>query len=237
MIEPLEKRLRLLCSETIIILLIMASMSAVNNMMMMRVSILLSRRSLVACPSASARSLSTLPSRFHAVKQLHAHQTTNYNQQRHHLFSTKTRRRRRGGTSPNSNRDLSPQQFLSIANDLLDKVESAVLKLKNNNEGLEIIRHPASSSGDASDADDSEFRQHLGQLEIKVPSIEGPYDGGTYMLTINADNNVALQCLSGNFTYVYNNTTGEWVGQEDGHSLLGILTRDWIRQCHGVPDF
>ena len=217
----------------------MASVSAVN-MMMMRSGILLSRRRslVVACPSAASRSLSSLPSRYHDAKQLqlHAHQTTNYNQQRHHLFSTRTRRRRRGGASSNTNRDLSPQQFLFIANDLLDKVESAVMKLKDSNEGLEVIRHPA-SSGDSSGADDSEFRQHLGQLEIKVPSIEGPYDGGTYMLTINADNNVALQCLSGNFTYIYNNTTNEWVGQEDGHSLLGILTRDWIRQCHGVPDF
>ena len=213
----------------------MTPMSAANTMMM-RGGFLLSRRCLLACPSAASRSLSTLPSRFHNVKQLHAHQTTNYNHHRHHLFSTKTRRRRRGGTSPNTNRDLSPHQFLSIANDLLVKVESAVLKLKNSNEGLEVIRHPASSA-DTSNADDSDFRQHLGQLEITVPSIEGPYDGGTYLLTVNADNNVALQCLSGNFTYVYNNVTNEWVGQEDGHSLLGILTRDWIRQCHGVPDF
>mmetsp|Transcript_28760 Transcript_28760/g.57932 ORF Transcript_28760/g.57932 Transcript_28760/m.57932 type:complete len:212 (+) Transcript_28760:41-676(+) len=211
----------------------MTTMSAAN--MMMRGGIIMSRRSLVACSSAASRSLSTLPSRYDVVTQLHAHQTTNYNHQRHHLFSTKTRRRRRGGASLSNDRDLSPQQFLSVANDLLDKVESSVLKLKNNNEGIEVTRHPA-SSGSTSDADGSD-RQHLGQLEIKVPSIEGPYEGGTYMLTINADNNVALQCLSGNFTYVYNTVTSEWVGQEDGHSLLGILTRDWIRQCHGVPDF
>ena len=151
----------------------MASVSSAVNMMMMRGGILLSRRSLVvACSSAaSSRSLSSLPSRYHDAKQLPscAHQTanTNYHQQRHHLFSTRTRRRRRGGTSTNNNRDLSPQQFLSIANDLLDKVESAVLKLKDSNEGLEVLRHPA-SSGDTSGAEDSEFRQHLGQLEIKV---------------------------------------------------------------------
>ncbi len=212
----------------------MASVSASN--MMMRVGFMASRRSLIASSSAS-RYLSTLPSRSYTVNQLHyAHQTTNYNHQHRHLFSTRTRRRRRGGASLNNNRNLSPEQFLSNANELLDKVESSVLKLKSNNEGIEITRHPA-SSGDTSDADGSEFRQHLGQLAIKVPSIEGPYDGGSYMLTINADNNVALQCLSGNFTYIYNAATSEWVGQEDGHSLLGMLTRDWIRQCHGVPDF
>jgi hypothetical protein len=211
-------------------------MSAANTMM--RGIIMSSRRSAVfSCSSSASRSLSTLPSRHHDVKQ-HAHQTI-HNHQRQHLFSTKTRRRRNrgGGASLNNSGELSPQEFLSIANDLLDKVESSLLKLKNCNEGLEITRHPPSSSGDRSDEDGSEFRQHQGQLSIKIPSIEGPYDGGTYLLTINEDNNIALQCLSGNFTYVYNTSTGEWVGQEDGHSLLGILTRDWIRQCHGVPDF
>lgn len=214
----------------------MTSVSAAN--MMMRGGIIMaSRRILIACSSAS-RSLSTLPSRFYSVNQLHAHQTTNYNHQPHHLFSTRTRRRRsRGGASLNNDRNLSPEQFLSTANDLLDKVESSVLKLKSSNEGIEITRHPASSGGDTSDADGSELREHLGQLAIKVPSIEGPYEGGSYTLTINADNNVAMQCLSGNFTYIYNTATSEWVGQEDGHSLVGMLTRDWIRQCHGVPDF
>mmetsp|Transcript_10302 Transcript_10302/g.14805 ORF Transcript_10302/g.14805 Transcript_10302/m.14805 type:complete len:214 (+) Transcript_10302:32-673(+) len=213
----------------------MTSVSAANMMMRGGISVA-SRRSLTAC--SSARSFSVFPSRFYTENQLHehAHQTTNINHQRHHLFSTRTRRRRRGGASLNNNQNLSPGQFLSNANDLLDKVESSVLKLKSSNEGIEMTRHPA-SSGDTSDADGSEFRQHLGQLTIKVPSIEGPYDGGSYTLTINADNNVAMQCLSGNFTYIYNTATSEWVGQEDGHSLLGMLTRDWIRQCHGVPDF
>lgn len=213
----------------------MTSVSAAN--MIMRGGIIVaSRRSLGACSSA-ARSLSTLPSRFYSVNnQLHAHQTTSYHHQPHHLFSTRTRRRRRGGASANNNRNLSPEQFLSHANDLLDKVESSVMKLKSSNEGIEITRHTA-SSGNTSDADGSEFREHLGQLSIEVPSIEGPYEAGSYTLTINADNNVAMQCLSGNFTYIYNTATNEWVGQEDGHSLLGMLTRDWIRQCHGVPDF
>jgi len=213
---------------------------------MMRGMIMSSRRSVVMlCSSSSSRSLSTLPlSRIHQEakqqqqQQQHAHQTI-HNHHRQHSFSTKTRRRRtRGiGASRNNSGDFSPQEFLSVANDLLDKVESSLLKLNYSNDGLEITRHPPSSLGDRSDEDDSEYRHHQGQLLIKIPRIEGPYDGGTYLLTINEDNNVALQCLSGNFTYVYNTDTCEWVGQEDGHSLLGMLTRDWIRQCHGVPDF
>jgi hypothetical protein len=164
-------------------------------------------------------------------------------QQQQRLFSTRTRRRRvrgeAGGASSthDTSRELSPDQFQSIAYDLLDKVESSLRKLLDCNDGLEIKRHPPSST--TVDTDDSEsFRQHQGQLSIIVPSIGGPYDGGTYLLTIHSDENtISLQCLSGNFTYIYNTGTGEWVGQEDGHSLLGILTRDWIRQCHGVPDF
>ena len=49
---------------------------------------------------------------------------------------------------------------------------------------------------------------------------------------------VVLQSpLSGSFTYIFDASSREWVGSEDGHSLLGMLTRDWIRQCRGVPDF
>lgn len=215
-------------------------MSAANTMLR-GISMSSSLRSVVSCSSAAnRRSVSTLPSRnYNDVKQQHAHRQTNYYHQHHHLFSTKTRKRRiRGGrTSLDISQYLSSQQFLSVANDLLDKVESSLAKLKDSNEGVEITRYPP-SSGDRSDADGSQFRENQGRLSIKVPSIEGPYDGGTYLLTINADDkNIALQCLSGNFTYVYNTGTGEWVGQEDGHSMLGILTRDWIRQCHGVPDF
>ena len=189
-----------------------------------------------------------LPSQFVVAK----HETNKRNcthnilyshQQQQRLFSTRTRRRRvrgeAGGVSSthNTSRKLSPDQFKSIANDLLDKVESSLRKLMDCNDGLEIKRHPPSSA--SVDTDDSEsFRQHQGQLSITAPSIGGPYDGGTYLLTIHSDeNSISLQCLSGNFTYIYNTGTGEWVGQEDGHSLLGILTRDWIRQCHGVPDF
>ena len=203
----------------------------------------ISRRSVVTtCSSVASISLPTdllsLHHHYFLNKHHQINQTThcNHHRQQLHLFSTRTRRRRRGGASNNNSQDLSPQQFLSIANELLDKVESSVMKLQSSNEGIEITRH-APSFKSKHDDDDSEFRHHLGQLSIKVPSIEGPYEGGTYLLTINSDSNVALQCLSGNFTYIYNNVTCEWVGQEDGHSLLGMLTRDWIRQCHGVPDF
>mmetsp|Transcript_24352 Transcript_24352/g.51012 ORF Transcript_24352/g.51012 Transcript_24352/m.51012 type:complete len:282 (-) Transcript_24352:199-1044(-) len=196
------------------------------------------------------------------------------------LFSTRTRRRRRqgGGSSipsnPNPVEDtaddhstsssanesaaasLSSEHFLSASMSLLDRVQSAVTKLKDCNDGLEIKRHPPSSSSDSSpnhatpkpdntESIDPTNQPHGGQLSYHVLSSGDLYwGGGTYLLTIHPDNDadrggtVALRSpLSGSFTYVYNPSSKEWVGEDDGHSLLGMLTRDWIRQCRGVPDF
>eukprot|EP00581_Thalassiosira_minuscula_P008906 CAMPEP_0183707842 /NCGR_PEP_ID=MMETSP0737-20130205/4282_1 /TAXON_ID=385413 /ORGANISM="Thalassiosira miniscula, Strain CCMP1093" /LENGTH=280 /DNA_ID=CAMNT_0025935573 /DNA_START=31 /DNA_END=873 /DNA_ORIENTATION=+ len=196
-------------------------------------------------------------------------------------FSTRTRRRRRqGGGAPSSYNPveggpgnssaadekpasassrspakLSSAEFLSVANTLLDRVESSLTKLKDVNDGLEITRHPpfdAPEDDDASDAtaenedDDDEnnkpkAQSHSGQLSIRVESSGDLYwGGGTYLVTISGDDRgvVTLQSpLSGNFAYVYDGEHDEWVGEEDGHSMLGMLTRDWIRQCRGVPDF
>ena len=185
-------------------------------------------------------------------------------------FSTNTRRRRRrgggggggGATSQNpmdedtsddkpsasSHGNLSNTQFLSIANSLLDKVESAVTKLKDSNDGLEVTRYSPStgpsqqynSEDDDEEDDDPRNQEHGGQLSIQVQS-SGDFfwGGGTYWLTIHSDSRTAnLQSpLSGTFTYRYNASSDEWVGTDDGHSLVGMLTRDWIRQCRGVPDF
>jgi len=144
---------------------------------------------------------------------------------------------------------LSSEQYLSVANSLLDRVESAVTELKDCNDGLEITRYPPTSSDSSSVSmgdNEEEYRHHGGRLSIHVVSSGDLYwGGGTYWLTVlldDADNisggTIILRSpLSGSFTYVYNASSGEWVGSEDGHSLLGMLTRDWIRQCRGVPDF
>lgn len=151
---------------------------------------------------------------------------------------------------------LSPEQFLSVSKSLLDRVESAANALKSCNDGLEVTRHPPSSlTSDAStdqyatnldESDDSEStnRHHGGQLSFRVQSSGDLFwGGGTYLLTIHPDDGggggyITLRSpLSGTFSYVYDSSAGEWVGGEDGHSLLGMLTRDWIRQCQGVPDF
>lgn len=161
-------------------------------------------------------------------------------------FATATRRRRlRGGrpsTQPSSDppsdmskivsgsKHLSQEKFQTLSKDLLDKFENSLLKLKDSNDGLEIVRSPPDYGGES----------HGGRLSVKVTATEDLYwGGGTYILTIHPENNnvTLLSPLSGNFTYVHDVDTGEWVGSDDGHSLLGMFTRDWIRQCNGVPDF
>mmetsp|Transcript_7245 Transcript_7245/g.15160 ORF Transcript_7245/g.15160 Transcript_7245/m.15160 type:complete len:255 (+) Transcript_7245:60-824(+) len=161
-------------------------------------------------------------------------------------FATATRRRRiRGGrpsTQPSGdspsditkivsgNKNLSQEKFRTLGTELLDKFEKSLLKLKDSNDGLEIVRSPPDYGGES----------HGGRLSVKVTATEDLYwGGGTYILTIHPENNnvTLLSPLSGNFTYVHDVDTGEWVGSDDGHSLLGMFTRDWIRQCNGVPDF
>ena len=175
---------------------------------------------------------------------------------------------------------MSMEYFHTAANNLLDKVEIALTKLKVCNDRLDIVRHPPttplSSSSSSSSTTNNDSRlidngtavsddavlQHGGKLVITVLSSADLYwGGGTYSLTIHPDdfdtssqnNNatfgnvregggaggfITLQSpLSGTYTYIYNVATHDWVGEEDGHSLLGMLTRDWIRQCNGVPDF
>jgi hypothetical protein len=233
---------------------------------------------------------------------------TNYHYQQCNTFSTTTRRRRiiqhnrttenhnstnedssssdNGGggmTKPSTASLLSTEQFLTIANELLDKVETAVTKLKDCNNGIEIVRYPrgtisdntptpttttADSNDDDNDSNNptSTIIRHDGRLSIQIMSTGDLfYGGGTYWLTIHTDyddassggggndsyghegstnngNNsgggyITLQSpLSGSYMYIYNAMTKEWVGSEDGHSLYGMFTRDWIRQCNGVPD-
>ena len=43
--------------------------------------------------------------------------------------------------------------------------------------------------------------------------------------------------VSGGYTYVLGADSNKFVGEEDGHSLEGMLVRDLIRQCNGVPNF
>ena len=43
--------------------------------------------------------------------------------------------------------------------------------------------------------------------------------------------------MSGNFNYRYDAATGRWLGNQDDHDMRGLVTRDIIRHCTGLPNF
>jgi len=141
--------------------------------------------------------------------------------------------------------DLSPEEFLAVSTRLLDRVQSAITQLKDCNDGLEVIRYPPSDLAGPNKHGMSHMAEQL-SIQIK-PSEDLFWGGGTYLLSVHLDRVnsankrggfVTLRSpLSGTYTYTWKASTKEWVGDEDGHSLLGMLTRDWIRQCAGVPHF
>ena len=65
----------------------------------------------------------------------------------------------------------------------------------------------------------------------------GPKDG-SYKIEVNEEGHLIQYSspISGSIGYVLSASTGEWVGMEDGHSFEGLLVRDLIRQCQGLPD-
>jgi frataxin-like iron-binding protein CyaY len=177
-------------------------------------------------------------------------------------FSTATRRKRRGSarspTFEDSQSNTSVltvdnlshnEQFQTAANHLFDKIETSIEKLKGCNDGLDIERSGPYVDNTVNTQEEERNKSHEGQIAIHIPpSGDTFWGGGTYTLTIHFGSidgvdgvhsgYVSMQSpLSGTFTYIYNVRTREWEGTEDGHSLLGMFTRDFIRQCRGVPDF
>jgi frataxin-like iron-binding protein CyaY len=77
-------------------------------------------------------------------------------------------------------------------------------------------------------------QQFLWELTINLK----PGDG-TYRLVVDREacNLVMSSPVSGSYTYVLCQGSGNWVGEDDGHSLIGLLVRDLGRQCNGYPNF
>lgn len=109
-------------------------------------------------------------------------------------------------------------QFRQAASDLFDKLERALTPMKAKNDPFVISR----LQGDIGEV----FQLDLGPKE------------GLYQLEISEDECVFEYSspISGKILYCLSATSGEWVGVHDGNAFEGILVRDLIRQCQGLPD-
>lgn len=109
--------------------------------------------------------------------------------------------------------------FLIASELLLDRLELALQPMRSKNEVFVVTktyRHDGASS-----------------LSIHLKP-----EHGTYVIQVDMEN-LRIQYsspISGQFLYMLSAMTHEWVGDPDFHSLEGMLVRDLIRQCQGLPD-
>jgi len=159
------------------------------------------------------------------ASKIHAssfHQSANLNFAS--AVTSRPRRRKRGGSSsvdssatkdssrPVVVKDLST--FIPASEDFLEKIEQALKPMEKANEVFIVTRKP-------------------GLLRIELaPGL------GNYTLEVTeSESCLYMQSpLSGKFGYVLCGKTGKWISSIDGHALEGMLVRDLIRQCNGLPD-
>lgn len=113
-----------------------------------------------------------------------------------------------------------PEVFRTEADKLLEKIEKALRPMEKYNEVFKITLMPR-----------DQYKSGSLTLELKP-------DDGMYKLEVNdGELRVVFQsAISGSYKYALSASTGEWVDEKDGHSFEGMLVRDLIRQCNGLPD-
>ena len=110
------------------------------------------------------------------------------------------------------------QIFQEAVNALFDKLERALTPMKAKNDTFIITR----SQGDMGEI----FQLDLGPKE------------GSYQIYVSEEEHVFEYSspISGKILYCLSASTGNWVGVDDGNAFEGILVRDLIRQCQGLPN-
>ena len=110
--------------------------------------------------------------------------------------------------------------FARESGKLMDKIFNSLDPLKSLNDDYILTRGHEEDIGDFILLDLGPVR---GQYNIQV-DLEQKF--------------VMMQSpISGQLLYVLSETTGDWVGDVDGHRFEGLLVRDLIRQINGVPKF
>ena len=146
-------------------------------------------------------------------------------------FLNAQRRRRRGGASsaapvegdePHAARPVPVKdtaKFLAASGKELDRIEAAIEPMKACNDVFDVSR---------SKNEEGE------KLSIRLKGGDG-----TYIIQVD-ERNFTMNLtspMSGAYTYVLCGKSGDWLGMDDAHIMEGMLTRDLIRQCNGVPRF
>ena len=111
------------------------------------------------------------------------------------------------------------EQFLKISSAYLTKVMNALEPMKSCNDVFNLERSS--------------------NIQGEVLTIGLKPSEGKYILQIDEDSLTATlnSPMSGNYTYVLCNKTFGFIGIEDNHVLEGMLVRDLIRHCIGLPKF
>jgi frataxin-like iron-binding protein CyaY len=107
--------------------------------------------------------------------------------------------------------------FCQEASNLLTKLEAALAPMKSKNDIFIVTRE----DGEIGEMLTIDLGPKEGTYRIEVSELEHMFEYSSP--------------ISGKLLYILSSETGTWVGVEDGHSFEGLLVRDLIRQCRGLP--
>ena len=109
--------------------------------------------------------------------------------------------------------------FVSVAKDSLVEVERAMEPMVPIND-IFVLKRGSNELGELLQII---LSPHIGTYVIQIDEV-------SQTMTLNSPK-------SGMYTYMYDVHTQEWIGTNDGHSFKGMITRDLIQQCQGIPNF
>jgi frataxin-like iron-binding protein CyaY len=119
---------------------------------------------------------------------------------------------------------MNPEEFNAAAKALLEKLWTALKPLEYPvNENLVLTRG---------------YEPDMGDYILVDLGFGTSGSSGQYTIQVQNDQQVLsfASPISGQVTYILSQKTNEWVGEDDGHRFEGLLVRDLIRQCKGVPN-
>ncbi|GBG25447.1 Hypothetical Protein FCC1311_016652 [Hondaea fermentalgiana] len=108
------------------------------------------------------------------------------------------------------------EDFRAGAKDALEKVRRGFSELQADNPSLQL-----------NSPSDWEIEVHLANTDNR------------FLVQIDFDKNelIFVSPESGGRTYFLDAESGRWRDRTDGHGFDGLLTRDVMRHCYGVPNF